>query len=341
MNGVVAISEELAATELNEDQKNLVEILRASASSMMRIVDDILLFSKMEASKLVLIPEVFKIRKIIESISSITSVRAKSKQLDFRSDIGDQIPEFVYLDQTRLRQVLTNLLDNAIKFTIKGHIGIRVRAADGEAAPCCFNVDHKFDDKLARKTQAPLRPPSCQFTTVLFEIYDSGVGLSADMMAKLFQPFQQAENKQLNASPSGGTGLGLAISAELVHLMGGQFHVLSQVNQGSCFSFSIRSQSVTVSGRRVADGERIITSGTSESKIALRYDQVFTSLLIVVCVQSRERTPWVDCAVRQRRRNGKPGVANSLAVFIRQPHNGGDSSTVSNLSRQAHQHFAG
>lgn len=257
MNGVIAVADELTRTPLNEDQRGLVDILLACARSMMRNVDDILLYSKMEAGKLTLVPETVIVRGFLANIVALVQLRAKAKRLQVKATVDESVPTHIFVDQQRLSQILTNLMDNAIKFTDHGFVGLHVYAMQRRAVDLktCTDQEHpQFDHEIVneRKTTPPVELcPTEDYNLVIFEVFDSGIGISENSLSKLFQPFQQALTKKQLGTPMGGTGLGLMISAELVHLMGGQITVRSQPGRGSCFSFGICCKTVRAFPRDV------------------------------------------------------------------------------------------
>ncbi|HEX3625705.1 MAG TPA: response regulator [Verrucomicrobiae bacterium] len=214
MNGVIAMVGLLMETQLTPEQRGYLETIHASSDALLTIINDILDFSKIEAGKLELNPHPFSLRAAIEETLDLMAARAFEKNLDLVSDIADDIPEKIESDPLRLRQVLTNLLSNAIKFTKNGHVSLSVRMIASERAS-----DGKNQSRLQ------------------FSVTDTGIGISAEGLARLFKPFVQAEAS--TAQRFGGTGLGLTISKRLVELMGGKIWAESVANIGSSFHFTI------------------------------------------------------------------------------------------------------
>ena len=196
------------STDLNGEQREYLEVVRTSADSLLSIVSDILDFSRIEAGKLTLTPVSFQLRKCITELTRPLQSRIDQKKLGFYQEIADNVPDYLIGDPFRLKQVLLNLLDNAIKFTNKGEIGIVVSLL--EASP----------------ETAELR----------FSVFDSGIGIPADKQKSIFEAFSQADSSSTRRY--GGTGLGLTISHSLAEMMDGHLWVDSQAGVGSTFHFT-------------------------------------------------------------------------------------------------------
>ncbi len=215
MNGVIGMAELLSDTELDEEQRKFLETIIHSGNMLLNIINDILDFSKIEAGKLSLESLSFDLEQVIDETVSILSQRAQGKGLEIISSIGHTVPKIVIGDQVRLRQVLTNLLGNAVKFTQQGQVSLSVDVV---------SISHDT-------------------VQLRFSITDTGVGISPEDQKKLFQPFMQADSS--TTRKYGGTGLGLVISQTLVHLMGGEISLTSTPNIGSTFSFAVQFKYTT------------------------------------------------------------------------------------------------
>ena len=215
MNGVIAMAGLLLETPLTHEQRGYVETIYASSDALLTIINDILDFSKIESGKLELERAPFDLRATIEDSLDLLAPKAAEKHLDLAYHIEDGVPEQVVGDVTRVRQVLVNLLGNAVKFTPKGEVFVSVRA-------------------LA--TPPPGAPPDHPWP-LHFSVRDTGIGIPADRLARLFRPFTQADVS--TARQYGGTGLGLAISKRLVELMGGKMWAESVPEKGSTFHFTL------------------------------------------------------------------------------------------------------
>ncbi len=207
MNGVTGMSELLQATELTARQRHLSETISRSAEALLQIINDILDFSKVEAGKLELEHVEFGLRQAVEETIEIFAARAHAKGLDLACVIDPAVPAAVRGDPMRLRQVLINFVGNAIKFTDSGRVLVRVGAAGPEG--------------LLR-----------------FEVSDTGIGISTEAQANIFNAFSQADS--FTTRKYGGTGLGLAICRQLASLMGGEIGVHSELGRGSTFWFEVR-----------------------------------------------------------------------------------------------------
>jgi signal transduction histidine kinase/DNA-binding response OmpR family regulator len=215
MNGVIAMTGLMLETSLTSDQRGYLDTIYNSSESLLKIINDILDFSKIEAGKMELEHHPFDLRSCIEETYDLLASRAFEKQLELVYEVDSKIPALVAGDNQRLRQVLVNLLGNALKFTESGEIQIKV-------------------SKLA---PAPGAAATDSSMSVHFAVSDTGIGVTPDRLAKLFQPFTQGEVS--TARKYGGTGLGLAISRKLVELMGGKMWAESMPGKGSTFNFTV------------------------------------------------------------------------------------------------------
>ncbi len=220
MNGVIGMTGLLLDTRLDKEQREYAEMVRGSGEMLLTIINDILDFSKIEAGRLELESIDFDLHTVIEEAVLLLAEKAHAKQLELAFLVHHDVPRDVRGDPGRLRQILINLLGNAVKFTASGEVALRARLAkdSGGAAE------------------------------VRFEIRDTGIGMSAEAASRLFRPFAQADSSTNRRF--GGTGLGLAISRQLAGLMGGGIGVDSEPERGSTFWFTVRLE-------RAAGGERL------------------------------------------------------------------------------------
>jgi PAS domain S-box-containing protein len=210
MNGVIGMTGLLLHTELNDEQRKYAEIVRTSGESLLTLLNDILDFSKIEAGKLEMETLDFDLRALLDDFAAMMALRAHDKGLEFICAASPDVPAYLRGDPGRLRQILTNLAGNAIKFTHKGEIAVRA------------SLVSETDDNVV----------------VRFSIKDTGIGIPADKLDILFQKFTQADASTTRRY--GGTGLGLAISKQLAGMMGGDIGVESDEGHGSEFWFTAR-----------------------------------------------------------------------------------------------------
>jgi len=210
MNGVIGMTSLLADTELSREQHEFVETIRSSGESLLTIINDILDYSRIDAGKMTLENQAFNLRLCIEDVLDLLAAQASEKDLELIYQFDPQVPESIVADATRLRQILTNLVGNAIKFTSQGEVLVKISQLDNPRG-----------------------------LTLLFEVEDTGIGIPPERIHRLFKPFSQVDSS-INRR-FGGTGLGLAICARLVAAMGGSIQVESHIGQGSRFYFSIET----------------------------------------------------------------------------------------------------
>ncbi len=210
MNGVLGMTELTLGTDLSREQRDYLTMAQSSAESLLTLISDILDFSKIEAGKLELDLVDFKLRPMLEDLLKSVAFRAASKGLEIAIDLRPEVPSAVRGDPLRLRQIVLNLLGNALKFTERGEVVLRVERAGGDER------SHELH----------------------FVVRDTGIGIAPDKQKVIFDAFSQADASMTRRF--GGTGLGLSISSRLVQLMGGRIWVESQLGRGSEFHFTVR-----------------------------------------------------------------------------------------------------
>jgi PAS domain S-box-containing protein len=234
MNGVLGFANLLQKSELNEQQAEFVDAIVSSGHSLLRVINEVLDLSKIEAGRMELDMQSFSLQACVEEAMDVVSSQAADKRIDLAAHVFAEVPESLVGDSQRLKQVLINLLGNAVKFTMEGGVKLEVQAVE----------------------------PPTDHVSLRFSVTDTGVGIAPDKIDQLFGAFQQEDSSTYRRF--GGSGLGLAISKNLVELMGGEITVQSQQGVGSTFSFELTfqvshehhylvdlSQTTGLTGRRV------------------------------------------------------------------------------------------
>mgnify|MGYP000408494659 CR=1 FL=1 len=250
MNGILGMTEMAMSTDDTQVQKEYLSLARDSASHLLHIINQILDFSKIEAGALELELQAVSPAQLVRHTARSLEQLAQAKGIDLQVQNDASLPELVWMDPVRVRQVLTNLMGNAIKFTEDGKVTITAKAYPGA------------DDSWVRLEIA---------------VIDTGIGFDATRTDALFSPFTQADGSITRSY--GGTGLGLAITRSLMQLMGGDISAVSEQGRGACFTIHFPVQRVTL----VPDSEGEAASGTQESEL-----QVATRPLSVLLVEDHE-----------------------------------------------------
>jgi len=242
MNGVIGMTALLAETDLNVEQRDYTETIRTSAESLLTIINDILDFSKIESGRLEIERHPFDVRACVEEALELVGHKATEKHIDLACLAADDVPIQIYGDVTRLRQILVNLVSNAVKFTPQGEVVVHIESRG---------------DRLH------------------FAVKDSGIGIPADKVDRLFKSFSQVDSS--TTRQYGGTGLGLAICKRLTELMGGEIWVESTEGKGSVFHFTIQAEgseysteTVTGSGTTLHRKRLLIVEDHEPSRMAIR-----------------------------------------------------------------------
>jgi PAS domain S-box-containing protein len=223
MNAVIGMTNLLLDTKLDGEQRQFVEIIRNGNEALLTIINEVLDFSRIEAGRLEIENQVFEVPAFIGEVRNLFAPRAAEKQLQLHMQIDPSVPERILSDPARLRQIMVNLVGNALKFTPSGNVTIKVQAT------CLNQTSQEYE--------------------LLFTVQDTGIGIPADRIHRLFQPFSQIDSSITRQY--GGTGLGLAICKRLCELLGGNIEVESQLGQGSTFRFRIRAKA-TITERSAA-----------------------------------------------------------------------------------------
>jgi PAS domain S-box-containing protein len=273
MNAITGMTGLLADTRLTKEQREYVETIRTSTGTLLGVINDILDFSKIEAGKLSLEVIDFDLRETVESGVEMLAERAHKKNIELACWIDPEVPVRLRGDPIRLRQILANLVSNAVKFTEKGEVLVHVTGLERRQKASSFEFGVSSDPR--RETQEP----KLEIPWVRFEVKDTGIGISPQAMARIFQEFTQADGS--TTRKYGGTGLGLTISKQLVTLMQGEIGVESAPGQGSTFWFQLpfENQAAAEAGPADAavdalDGLRVLVVDDSSSHRQILHQQL-------------------------------------------------------------------
>ncbi len=286
MNAVLGFVELVLDTELGAEQRRALELVRSSSEALLTILNDILDYSKIEAEHLELESIPFDLPKVAHATATLLAVRAREKHLELTVDVAPDVPHLVRGDPTRVRQVLMNLIGNAIKFTEQGEVGVSASVVQRDGARA----------------------------SVQFRVRDTGIGISSEQLATIFREFTQADASMTRRY--GGTGLGLAISRRLVALMGGDLTVASEVGRGSEFSFTLpfpieaaAPQALIHGGAVHLGGRRLLIVDDNETNRRILRDMLGAEGAAV------QESPRADAGLEALRRAARDGAPYDLAIL--------------------------
>ncbi len=286
MNAVLGFVELVLDTELSVEQRRALELVRSSSEALLTILNDILDYSKIEAEHLELETIPFDLPKVVHATANLLAVRAREKHLELTVDVTPDVPHLVRGDPTRVRQVLMNLIGNAIKFTEQGEVAVSAVVAGGDT----------------------------NRASVRFRVRDTGIGISEDQLASIFREFSQADASMTRRY--GGTGLGLAISRKLVALMGGELTVTSEVGRGSEFGFTLSfpiaaaaPQAQTGGATTSLGGRRLLVVDDNETNRRILRDMLGAEGIAV------HEAPRADAGLDALRRGVQAGAPYDLAIL--------------------------
>jgi len=286
MNAVLGFVELVLDTELSVEQRRALELVRSSSEALLTILNDILDYSKIEAEHLELETIPFDLPKVVHATANLLAVRAREKHLELTVDVTPDVPHLVRGDPTRVRQVLMNLIGNAIKFTEQGEVAVSAVVAGGDT----------------------------NRASVRFRVRDTGIGISEDQLASIFREFSQADASMTRRY--GGTGLGLAISRKLVALMRGELTVTSEVGRGSEFGFTLSfpiaaaaPQAQTGGATTSLGGRRLLVVDDNETNRRILRDMLGAEGIAV------HEAPRADAGLDALRRGVQAGAPYDLVIL--------------------------
>jgi len=309
MNGVIGMTDLALGTDVTPEQREYLEMSRLSAVSLLELLNDILDFSKIEAGRLDLNPIELSLRECLEDTAKMLRLAAENKKLYLKVDVDDAIPDRLIGDPHRLRQVLTNLVGNAIKFTDSG--GVSVQAAISSAS---------HEDVMIR-----------------FSVHDTGIGIPVEQQKAVFEAFRQADGS--TTRKYGGTGLGLAICARLVEMMGGAIRVESEQGKGSTFFFTARlKQAQVIEGAQPTDSlslqNMLAAVGTARWRIRgglsvlLAEDNAVNQRLVERLLEKRGHTVAVANSGREALEHAERGCFDVILMDVQMPDMDGLEATA-------------
>ncbi|MBE9461578.1 two-component regulator propeller domain-containing protein [Dyadobacter subterraneus] len=294
MNGVIGMTALLSETELTPEQKDYTRTIATSGEALLNVIDDILDYSKIESGNIDLEKQEFDLRVVMEEIMDLFALQASKKNIDLLYFLEDDLPDYIIGDSSRLKQILTNLINNAIKFTTEGEVFVHVK-------------------KLEESPESGLN--------LGFSIKDTGIGIRPDQLPNLFKAFSQVDSS-INRK-YGGTGLGLVICERLVKIMGGEITIDSVFGQGSVFSFNIKTPAGQRFAEKVRDnakvseisGKRIllVTGSKTNQMILKNYLDGFRLVTIIAfseyeAIKILEDSKHFDLVITQVKLTGSDGL---------------------------------
>jgi PAS domain S-box-containing protein len=298
MNGILGFTELTLRTELSSDQREFLQTVEGSAKALLRIINDILDFSKIEAGQMDLEEEPFSLRACLDGAASAVLPSAIKKGINLSWNVSPGIPEFFIGDETRLRQILLNLMGNAVKFTAEGSVTTQVSAASLDG--CRVELQ--------------------------FAVRDTGIGIPMEKQGLIFEPFRQAEHYMTRKY--GGTGLGLAIVTRLLNVVGGRIWLESEEGVGSCFYFTIPLLLSEEPPVPIKDDARVVEGSVAPLSILLAEDNDVSLFLVSVLLAKQGHTVTAARTGREVLARYEQGTFDMILMDIQMPDLDGFQATA-------------
>ncbi|MDM7936084.1 MAG: ATP-binding protein [Cyanobium sp. CZS 48M] len=290
LNAVIGMSDLLLDTSLDGQQKELVHTINSSAELLLRLINDILDLSKIEAKKMKISSEAFSLRSLVLDCCRMMDAAVRAKRLELRCSFSDDPPDALIGDGLRIRQIVLNLLNNAIKFTSHGSVGVKIG-------------------------WRPLTPSTIELDLV---VDDTGTGISEDFLSKIFQDFTQ-EHNQAHASHHHGTGLGLAICDRLCRLMGGRIEAMSQLGQGSRFHVRLPLERSEPEAPSASGSDQPLELDLSSVRLlAVEDNRINQRVLELLLAKLNLQAEFADCGEDAVERLGQGGF-NLVLMDLQMP----------------------
>jgi len=312
MNGIIGMAQLLQFTDLTPEQQEYLQCLESSTKNLLSLLNDILDLSKVESGKIELENTSFSLRQSIQEVITTQISLIRQKQLQLTTDLSDEIPEQLHGDPLRIKQILLNLLANAIKFTETGSVSIAA------------NISDRQEGSL----------------TICLSVRDTGIGITPDALERIFAPFEQADNS--TTRKYGGTGLGLTICRRLAELMGGRIWAASEPGRGSCFSVELPFKLPEhQQAQRPAPVTPTCSNGTRSLKLLLAEDNELNAATLIAMLKKLGHQAELACNGQQVLDKLLNGRYDGILMDISMPVMGGDevTRTIRDAELQTGQHM--
>jgi signal transduction histidine kinase/DNA-binding response OmpR family regulator len=302
LNAILGFSQLMRAElDCSHNQCESIDIINRSGEHLLSLINDVLDMSKIEAGKMEVTEKTFDLAEVVSEIINMMRIRAEAKGLDLCLDLSSALPQFIYSDENKLRQMLINLLTNAVKFTNQGQITLRLKDSH-EPINSSESIKSPERKEIPESIESPEQIESPEHIIIVFEVEDTGKGLSDDNIKEIFKPFTQISNKNDHS----GTGLGLAITRQLASLMNGQIEAESELGKGSIFRLKLPVTTATpskLSSPPALQGKLLKLSAQQSKYPILIVDEEMSSRLLLKSILSNTGFYVIEAS------NGKEAIS--------------------------------